>query len=622
MKKRKNKHFSIKNVFLWIATISSIMFISILPVLAEGGNQWIDFYERNSKILQTNNLVSSAMRQGGWMIIKGLVRLTDTVQNLYNKSFGFIDMTTNEHINDFVQRFKPAFVAFTALALLYLGYILIMKHDKKPNIAANICVAILCVSCSTFMFGTLNSLAHSFKTGVDSYSYKDNTKAAVTIVDENMIDVLKAYKKFGISLKPADYSKINAGITEKKLGYFRINSVINYANDELGNEENPFKYRLDADKSDGTVKTIENDNGWGINDGSDADFGNEFYYRYNFEWTNALIQLLSLIIVYIAMSYKCVRVAFELVVARLLAYLYSAELSGGEKVRKILVFIRDSYILLGITAICIKLYAVFTGFIHSYVGTNLTAAIFSLFIAFTVIDGPNLVEKLLGMDAGLRSSTARMLAAGGMVLGAGRTLKNTTNRALNSINNKRKAASMATSQAENFNKSNEKQLNEAIDKKSSSSINSDRTDKDIGNVSESNNKAGFMADISKNNDSNNLQNNFGNSNSKADFMDDIGKNSDNSNTQNNIGSDNNTKTDFMQGNNKNDNSRKLQNDFGNKVDRNIKNNVGDKFNKTQHQHRSNTSSLPERNVGTKSKFINKEKKGRINNGKDSNNDKN
>ncbi len=566
MKKIKNKHFSIKKVFLWIATISSIMFISILPVLAEGGNQWIDFYERNSKILQTNNLVSSAMRQCGWMIIKGLVRVTNTVQNLYNKSFGFIDMTTNENINDFVQRFKPAFVAFTALALLYLGYILIMKHDKKPNIAANICVAILCVSCSTFMFGTLNSLAHSFKTGVDSYSYKDNTKAAVTIVDENMIDVLKAYKKFGTSLKPSDYSKITAGITEKKLGYFRINSVINYANEELGNEENPFKYRLDADKSDGTVKTIENDNGWGINDGSDADFGNEFYYRYNFEWTNALIQLLSLIIVYIAMSYKCVRVAFELVVARLLAYLYSAELSGGEKVRKILVFIRDGYILLGITAICIKLYAVFTGFIHSYVGTNLTAAIFSLFIAFTVIDGPNLVEKLLGMDAGLRSSTARMLAAGGMVLGAGRTLKNTTNRAFSFINNKRKTANMA-SQAEKSSKNSGKNHGETMDSKTS--------DKNSGS---------------------NHFNNDGNKN--ANSTSEVG------NTGNK--SDGNNRTDFMSDISKGEGNRGRQNDIGSKIDRDLKNNATDKFNKTEHK--SGTSSMPKRSVGTKSKFINKERK--------------
>ena len=100
--------------------------------------------------------------------------------------------------------------------------------------------------------------------------------------------------------------------------------------------------------------------------------------------------------------------------ARLLAYLYSAELSGGEKIKKIIVFIRDSYILLIVTAICIKVYVLITGYISSHMNNGLVSAIFSLFIAFAVIDGPNLVERLLGMDAGLKSSTARLLAAYGV----------------------------------------------------------------------------------------------------------------------------------------------------------------------------------------------------------------
>lgn len=417
---RKNRKNKIRMIFFRAAlTISAIAVITKSAFAAEG-DQYKDFYIRNADILITNNLFSTGMRSLGWAIVKKLVEITDTVQTLYDKSFGFIDMTTNPTINEFVQRFKPAFVALTALALLYLGFILIMKHDKKPDIGVNICIAVLCVSCSTFMFGTLNGLAYSFKTGVDSYAYKGTDKAAITIIDENMTDVLKLYKKYGTALKPDDYKKVTAGITEKNYGYLRINSVINYAGASFDSEENPFKYRIAMTDANGDPVITENDNGWGINSGDDEDFGNEFYYRYKFDWLSAFIQLVAVIIVYVAMAYKCVRVAFELVVARLLAYLYSAELSGGEKIKKILCFIRDSYILLGVTAICIKLYAVFTGFIHSYVGSGLVSAIFSIFLAFTVIDGPNLVEKLLGMDAGLRSSTARMMAIGGMALGAGR----------------------------------------------------------------------------------------------------------------------------------------------------------------------------------------------------------
>ena len=118
------------------------------------------------------------------------------------------------------------------------------------------------------------------------------------------------------------------------------------------------------------------------------------------------------------MAYKVTRIAYELVVARLLALLYSAEVSGGEKIGKIFVFIRDSYILLLITTICIRLYGLFNAFITETVDNSFAQAVFIVFAAFCVIDGPNLVEKLLGMDAGLSSSTARMMAAYGAAKGA------------------------------------------------------------------------------------------------------------------------------------------------------------------------------------------------------------
>lgn len=557
LKKGKNNIFFIKKAFIWISLTSSIMLLSILQIFAEGGDQWKDFYERNSKILATNNLVSSAIRQIGWYLITKLVDITETVQNLYNKAFGFIDMTTNSTINDFVVRFKPAFIAFTALALLYLGYILIMKHDKKPNIATNICIAILCVSCSTFMFSTLNGFAHSFKSGVDSYKYNGNSKAGVTIVDENMIDVLKAYKKYGTALKPSDYSKIRGGITEKKLGYFRINSVINYASKDLEGEENPFKYRLDADNPDGTIKTVENDNGWGINDGKDADFGNEFYYRYHFNWDNAFIQLIAIIIVYIAMSYKCVRIAFELVVARLFAYLYSAELSGGEKIRKVLAFIRDSYILLCVTTICIKLYEVFTGFIHTYVGVNLTACIFSLFLAFTVIDGPNLVEKLLGMDAGLKSSTARMLAFTGMIFGAGRGVTNGARGIIDKIKNKGNKDKISGA-GNGFSN---------IDKKRADSMNKDKSGKNFDkNIGSQKNKKG----------------------------------------EHGLSNDNGHKNDFMSEHNRNSDKSYMQENASDRMDRYMKNQAADKLDKRNRTFTNkDSSSMPKRRTEVKSKYINK-----------------
>lgn len=396
--------------------------ILVSPVFADEGDKYLTFYKRNADILKTNTIALDAFHYLAWVGVSALVKIGQEVQKLYDTAFGFIDLTTNSTVTAFVNQFKPVFIALTAVALVYLGVILILHHDKKPNVVTNIVIAALCVSCSTFIFSSFNSLLMSFKGGINNTSIKSEQEV-YTIVNNNSVDVLKLYNKYGTNLNKGNYANGKAGITKDNFGYFNINEVVNYKSKLLSSEENPFKYRIGY-ILDGKAGTVENSNGWGINSNDDADFGNEFYYRYSFQFLVAYIQLIALIIVYLAMSYKVVRVAFELVVARLMAYLYSAELSGGEKIKKILAFIRDSYILLAVSIVCIKVYVIFTTFITKTAGTGFTAAIFSLFLAFTVIDGPNLVERVLGMDAGLKSSTARMMAIGGMAVAGTRTATN------------------------------------------------------------------------------------------------------------------------------------------------------------------------------------------------------
>lgn len=65
-----------------------------------------------------------------------------------------------------------------------------------------------------------------------------------------------------------------------------------------------------------------------------TDLLNEYYYRYDVEWFTVIVGLVSLIIVYVCLAYKVVRILYEVVVQRLLAALYSANLSSGQKTLK------------------------------------------------------------------------------------------------------------------------------------------------------------------------------------------------------------------------------------------------------------------------------------------------
>ena len=399
----------------------------VLPTCAyAAGPQW---YLRNADIMNHNDMARTALRGILWGITKVMVDFANACENLYDTAFGFIDITSAKTVNSFVAAYKPALIALMAFSVLYLGIILILQHEKKPKIGANICICVLCVCCSTFLFQEMNTLAHSFKDGIGATTKAE--KMAYETVDSHLADLVRLNEKHA-GLDSVNWSKkkeYGAGITSKRsFDAVDYTEVLNYKSSKYswnGDTEDILKNKLITKYSGSkpVYETAEVSNGWFWNNADDTDLGNEFYYRYTFDFISAWMEIIALMIIYICMSYKCVRIAYELVVARLLAYLYSAELSGGEKMRKILVFIRDSYILLVVTALCIRIYALINSYLEGQTGIQgIPKGLIMLFIAFSVIDGPNLVEKLLGMDAGLRSSTARILAIGRIGLGAGKAM--------------------------------------------------------------------------------------------------------------------------------------------------------------------------------------------------------
>lgn len=390
----------------------------------------IEFFKLNSEYFISNSIVSSAIRFVGWGIIKFLTFIASGAENLYNKSFGLIDFTTWPKINHFIDAFKPLFVAIMALSIFALGIILILHHEKKPKIVINICIAALCFTCSTVVFQQLNAIVKDVKTGIESVKVADKEFNGVyDIISENLTDLVYLDHKYGmknlnLSKETGKHATTHPDINKKNFGMIDYNEVLNYSSDDVyewksgGEAEEILKKKLVFMPDTVKYKTRDVFNGFGWNSDGDADMANEFYYRYHFKFFNACCLLIAMIVIYITMSYKTFRIVWELVFSRLLAVLYSAELSGGQKVAKILVFIRDSYIALLMTVLSIRLFYLGYSFISSYTGSGFIQSIFILFLAFCVIDGPNLVEKLLGMDIGLGSALGRLIVAKNMMQSA------------------------------------------------------------------------------------------------------------------------------------------------------------------------------------------------------------
>lgn len=372
----------------------------------------IDFYIRNAEILIQNDLMAGMLRSCGWFIImKLLVPVAGACEGLYDASFGLVDFTSWEEVDTYIKAYLPVFTAVMVISLFALGIILVTNPERRTKtFLMNLCIAVLCVTSSTLVFQQMNLAVRDLKAGIDSIPVLESENDSVyDTVASGMIDWYQLDQKYGLG--NVDYEKkqsiTHGSFNRQQLNLLSINEVLDFENEAYtwndSDAEEILSHKLII--QDGGYALEELDRGllW-------TGIGSSLYYRYTFDFLSIVLQLGSLVVLYLCLSYKCVRLVFELVFGRLLATLYAAELSGGQRIYKILTFLRDTYITLLLTTVCVKLYELGSAYITRYVDGGLMSSFLLLFLTFSVIDGPNLVEKLLGMDVGLTHAFGKMMS--------------------------------------------------------------------------------------------------------------------------------------------------------------------------------------------------------------------
>lgn len=196
--------------------------------------------------------------------------------------------------------------------------------------------------------------------------------------------------------------KLYDDFTKEDLELLSINEVLK-PDDVKAESKDLVSNRIYYRKDDLQLKEIYNGVAW-------TDLLNEYYYRYDVEWYTVIVGLVSMIIVYVCLAYKVVRILYEVVVQRLLAALYSANLTSSQKTLKILDSIKDSYITLILVMVCLKIYLLAFKMVGETGFGEFSKVMVLLFVAFAVVDGPNIIQKLTGVDAGLSSGMGKMIA--------------------------------------------------------------------------------------------------------------------------------------------------------------------------------------------------------------------
>lgn len=413
---RKKLLFIISVVTLIVVTGNRVMVMA----LGDGDTELVkSIIGSNQELFNQSSLIADLFRFIGIMLLKGLAWLASACATLYDNTFGLVDFTQYGPVKDFLDKWQVVWVVLLSASIGLLGLMLAFFWDKRPKVLINLLVGVLVVTSMGWMISKMNTLISS-EVRSEIMGETSSSAAIYNSLGECIHDLVYLDSTVGLTHLNENNSKgeknselTYSKFTKKQLNSLSINEKItpDDVKEEskviVGNRLKSF-YGTDADGNTASYTYVEE-----IYDGvAWTELLSEYYYRYKIDWFIAYIQMLSLIIIYLFFSYKVARTFYEIVWGELLAMLYSPNLAGGQKILKILDSIKDSYIILLLSVVSIKMYLIGVSFVSQQSGWDgFTKAMVLLFIAFAVIDGPHLVQKLTGQDVGLSDGMQKIMSS-------------------------------------------------------------------------------------------------------------------------------------------------------------------------------------------------------------------
>nr|WP_214756858.1 hypothetical protein [Exiguobacterium sp. s157] len=234
--------------------------------------------------------------------------------------------------------------------------------------------------------------------GTDSL-YDGEASLSESILKRNVHDLIEHDSK---NFNAATGESLNAIPTEL-IDNIRINEIFDKNNYDLSATGNKL--------AESYILWNGRETSLGKLDQSGVEWNNQYYYRYQPNWLTIFVTLGIMGFTLFSIAYKLARLSFELAFNYVLAILVApADLHSGQKTKKVIQSILNTFLVIILIFVSIKLYTIGT----AYLAESLDGFAYLIaLIAFSValIDGPNMVERLFGIDAGLKRGWGVALGA-------------------------------------------------------------------------------------------------------------------------------------------------------------------------------------------------------------------
>lgn len=332
----------------------------------------------------------NCFRTLGWWIIKGLAFLVGKLEDIVNEVTFITDFFESAGINALITKFKPVLGLFLVFSIIFIGYQLMFnkKYDRS-KLPMNIILALCIVVALPIAMTKLNDL-----TGLVIGEVKGNVSITKQIVSNNVTDLyLLDEADFPIDEK----NQIEDIEIKNNMGSNILNIKVN---EEIDRSKVKSKNKILFEN-----EVIHNKNGVPeLNKINGLFKWDDEYYRFSINFLTIICTLFITAFVLIFTAVKIVKLSIELAFSKIMTtFIAVADLSGGQKLRQSINGIISIFVSILATTLMLKLYILATAFFTNRL--NAIATILAMVgAAIFVIDGPNYIEKIFGVDAGLSSA--------------------------------------------------------------------------------------------------------------------------------------------------------------------------------------------------------------------------
>lgn len=375
---------------------------------------------RYGSYFEGQNLILTGLRELFYLVLSFLYSFIKGCGDLLSKAYNVLTFDTQSRVNEiFGGALSTEFLTAVVLVVVVcigIAFILNSNSIKGSKIIQNIMFGLLVVFILPTFINSVNGIIASSDMGNIS------TSSVNKIFSANIVDLKYC---FGGDTVIDPTGEVHNGFPDDyDYSLLPMDELIK-GSETPGIDEVFTKTLLNRGSVDEELGECSS----GEIFGNFISFLSSYYYRYKVDMFPIFLSEIASILVMVFTFFKVVRLCYELIVNHFFAYIFAiTDIASGAKLREALKSILSTYVVLIYCSVAISLFNTFQAWIFdSSIFNNFEASICIIPVAMAVIDGPNLIERLFGIDAGIKSgfhTAMGLMHAGKTALGMGKAAWN------------------------------------------------------------------------------------------------------------------------------------------------------------------------------------------------------